>query len=140
MAGRNIRLKKGSEIEEKDLRAPQLIFSHIPHYSKKLTHASSSLSNLLRFPKVHFVSLAFFNGRKRQISRRKHRQEEHISEQQGQSPVPRRRYRPFPQNWQVRRTCRRWRPCLPRRRPRVSHRQGQFTVFDSYKFCYFRFF
>ena len=102
LASRNIRLKKGSEIEEKDLRAPQLIFSHIPHYSKKLTHAFSSLSNLLRFPKVHFVSLAFFNGRKRQISRRRHRQEEHISEQQGRSPVPRRRYCPFPKNWQVR--------------------------------------
>ena len=36
----------------------QPIFSHIPRYSKKLTHAFSSLSNLLRFPKVslsHFL-------------------------------------------------------------------------------------
>ena len=119
---------------------PQPIFSHTPRYSKK-THTRIQFPlKPSSIPKSFSLSLTFFNGRKRQISRRRHRQEEHISEQQSRSPVPRRPYRPFPQNRQVRRTCRRWRSCLPRRRPRVSRRRGQFTVFDSYKFCYVRFF
>ena len=106
---------------------------------KENSHTHSVPSQTF-FDSQKFLSLTFFNGRKRQITRRRHRQEEHISEQQSRSPVPRRPYRPFPQNRQVRRTRRRWRPCLPRRRPRVSRRRGQFTAFDCYKFCYIRFF
>lgn len=115
---------------------PTHLPSHYTLFSKKLNQFP--LKTFFRFPKS--FSLTFSNGRKRQISRRRHREEEHISEQQGRSPVPRRPYRPFPQNRQVRRTRRRWRPCLPRRRPRVSRRRGQSTVFDSYKFCYICFF